>query len=88
MGLVVLGATLTFWTTESLEIFNTVTCGGVQTSQFPLAIYRSWFQKFFVYVVPLATVSYLPFLAIIGRPDPLGSTSSFWSSPSRSGSLA
>jgi ABC-2 type transport system permease protein len=74
MGLVVLQATLAFWTTESLEIFNTVTYGGVQTSQYPLAIYRPWFQKFFIYVVPLATVSYFPSLAIIGRPDPLGST--------------
>ena len=43
-------------------------------SQHPLPIYRPWFQKIFTYVVPLATVSYLPSLAIIGRPDPLGST--------------
>ena len=74
MGLVVLQATLAFWTIESLEIFNAVTYGGVQTSQYPLAIYRSWFQKFFIYVVPLATVSYFPSLAIMERPDPLGST--------------
>ena len=73
VGLVVLQATLAFWTTESLEIFNALTYGGVQTSQFPMSIYRPWFQKFFLYVVPLATVSYLPSLAIMGRPDPLGS---------------
>ena len=48
--------------------------GGVQTAQYPLAIYRSWFRKLFIYVVPLATVSYLPSLAIMGRSDPLGST--------------
>ena len=74
MGLVVLQATVAFWTTESLEIFNAVTYGGVQTSQYPLAIYRPWFRKFFIYVVPLATVSYFPSLAIIERSDPLGST--------------
>ena len=74
MGIVVLQATLAFWTIESLEIFNAVTYGGVQTSQYPLPIYRSWFRKFFIYVVPLATVSYFPSLAIIGRSDPLGST--------------
>ena len=73
-GLIVLQATMAFWTTESLEIFNAVTYGGVQAAQYPLAIYRSWFQRFFIYVVPLGTVSYLPSLAIIGRPDPLGST--------------
>ena len=74
IGMVVLQATLAFWTTESLEIFNAVTYGGVQMSQYPLAIYRPWFQKFFIYVVPLATVSYFPSLAIMERPDPLGST--------------
>ena len=72
-GLVVLQATMAFWTTETLEIMNTVTYGGVQTSHYPLAIYKPWFRKFFTYVVPIACVSYFPALAIMGRPDPLGS---------------
>jgi ABC-2 type transport system permease protein len=73
-GLVVLQATMAFWTTETLEIMNTVTYGGVETTQYPVAIYRSWFRSIFVYVIPLATVSYFPTLAILGRPDPLGSS--------------
>ena len=73
-GLFVLQATLAFWTTETLEIMNTVTYGGVETAQFPLSIYRSWFRRFFTYVVPLAGISYYPSLAIMGRPDTLGST--------------
>ena len=73
LGLVVLQATLAFWTTESLEMFNAITYGGVQTSQYPLAIYRSWFRRIFIFVVPLATVSYFPSLAIMERADPLGS---------------
>jgi ABC-2 type transport system permease protein len=81
-GLIVLQATLAFWTTESLEIVNSVTYGGVQTTQYPLSIYRGWFQRFFVYVIPLATVSYFPLLAILERPDPLGSPAWFgWLSP-------
>lgn len=72
-GLIVLQATLAFWTTESLEIVNSVTYGGVQTTQYPLSIYRGWFQRFFIYVIPLATVAYFPVLAILGRADPLGS---------------
>ena len=72
-GLVVLQATLAFWTTESLEIMNTVTYGGVETAQFPLTIYRPWFRRFFTFVVPLACISYFPALAIMGRPDALGS---------------
>lgn len=78
-GLLVLQATLCFWTTESLEIMNTVTYGGVETAQYPLTIYRPWFRRFFTYVVPLACVTYFPALAILDRPDPLGSSRLFQS---------
>jgi len=73
VGLFVLQATLAFWTTETLELMNTVTYGGTETGQYPLTIYRRWFRKFFTYVVPLAAVTYFPALAILDRPDPLGS---------------
>ena len=73
VGLVVIQATLAFWTTETLEIMNTVTYGGVETTQYPIAIYRPWFQKLFTFGIPLACVSYFPALAITGKPDPLGS---------------
>ena len=73
MGLVVIQATLAFWTTETLEIMNTVTYGGVETTQYPIAIYRPWFQKLFTFGIPLACVSYFPAIAIIGKTDPLGS---------------
>lgn len=72
-GLVILQATLAFWTTETLEIMNTVTYGGLETTQYPMPIYRSWFRRFFTLVVPLACVSYFPAIAIMGIPDPLGS---------------
>ncbi|MDI7276672.1 MAG: ABC-2 family transporter protein, partial [Anaerolineae bacterium] len=65
-GIIVLQATLAFWTTESLEIVNSVTYGGVQTTQYPLAIYRDWFRRFFTFVVPLACVSYFPVVGILG----------------------
>ena len=71
-GIVVLQATAAFWTVETLEIFNCLTYGGVQTVQYPVAIYRTWFRKFFTYVVPLAAVSYFPGLAVLGKTDPLG----------------
>jgi len=81
-GLFVLQATLAFWTTESLEIANTVTYGGVETAQYPLIIYRPWFRRFFTFVVPLACISYFPALAILERRDSLG-TPAFvsWVSP-------
>lgn len=66
-GLFVLQATLAFWTTESLEIVNVVTYGGVETTQYPLDIYKEGFQRFFTFVVPLAFVNYVPALAILDR---------------------
>ena len=51
-----------------------MTYGGVETTQYPLSIYRSWLRRFFTYVIPLACVSYYPALAILGRPDALGSS--------------
>lgn len=81
-GLFILQATLSFWSTETLELMNTVTYGGTETSQYPLAIYRKWFRRFFTYIVPLGCVNYFPTLAIINKADPLGSPVWFqWLSP-------
>ena len=72
-GLMILHATLAFWTTETLEVTNIVTHGGVETTQFPLSIYRPWFRGIFTFVFPLGAVSYFPAIAILGKADPLGS---------------
>jgi len=81
-GLFILQAVLAFWTTESLEVFATVTYGGVETAQYPLGIYRGWFRKFFTFVVPLACMNYFPALVILDRttlvPVPAGL---LWLSP-------
>jgi ABC-2 type transport system permease protein len=74
IGLMVLEATSAFWTTETLEVWNAFTYGGVTMSQYPLEIYRPWFRRFFLFVIPLGCVSYLPGVAILGRPDPLGTS--------------
>lgn len=75
-ALFIFQATISFWTTESLEMMNTLTYGGVETAQYPLAIYSRWFRNFFTYMVPLGCISYFPALAIMGIDDPLGS--SWW----------
>jgi ABC-2 type transport system permease protein len=72
LGLLILQATSTFWTVESLEVWSAFTHGGVTMSQYPLSIYRSWFRGLFTYIIPLACVNYYPGVAILGRPDPLG----------------
>ena len=71
-GILVLQASLAFWTIESLEVVNVLTYGGVQAAQYPLNIYASWFRRVLTFGVPLACVAYYPVLAILRRPDPLG----------------
>jgi len=81
-GLFVLQATMCFWTTESLEIVNCTTYGGVEAAQFPLSIYRPWFRTVFTFIIPLATINYFPAHAILNITDPLGSTRIIqWLSP-------
>lgn len=77
VGLIVLRGVTAFWTTESLEVWNAFTYGGVFMSQYPLSIYRRWFRGFFTVVIPLACINYFPGLAILGREDPLGTARAF-----------
>lgn len=72
VGILVLQATLSFWTIEGLEIANVATYGGVQAAQYPLNIYAAWFRRLLTFGVPLACVAYYPVLAILRRSDPLG----------------
>lgn len=67
MGIVIMQATLTFWTIESLEIMNILTYGGVETAQYPFSIYSKWFQRFFTFFIPLACVSYFPILPVLNK---------------------
>jgi ABC-2 type transport system permease protein len=71
-GILVLQATLAFWTVDSLEVANVLTYGGVQAAQYPLNIYATWFRRLLTFGVPLACVAYYPVLAILQRSDPLG----------------
>ncbi len=74
LGLFVLQATICFWTIESIELMNTMTYGGVESAQYPLVIYGTWFRRFFTFIVPLACISYFPLVAILDRSDPLGTS--------------
>jgi ABC-2 type transport system permease protein len=72
-GLLVLQATLAFWTVESLEVANVLTYGGEAAAEYPMNVYAAWFRNFLIFGVPIGCVTYLPMLAAMGRPDPLGS---------------
>jgi ABC-2 type transport system permease protein len=66
-ALKVLEGTLAFWTTEGLEIANTLTYGGEAAAQYPLDIYASWFRKFLIYFVPIGCSLYFPVALVVGR---------------------
>ena len=81
-GLMIIQATMCFWSTQSLEIINSFTYGGVETAQWPLSIYNKWFVKIFTFIIPLACVNYFPVIAILGKNDVLNSPVWFrWLSP-------
>lgn len=80
-GLFVLQATVAFWTVESLELFAIVTYGGLETAQYPLSIYTEGFRRFFTWVIPLAFLSYVPGLVVLGRPERFGPEWLAWVSP-------
>jgi ABC-2 type transport system permease protein len=76
-GLLILQATLSFWTIESLEAVNILTYGGEAAAEYPLNVYAGWFRSFLLWGVPIGCVTYLPMLAAMGRPDPLWTPSWF-----------
>jgi len=63
-------AVLAFWTTEGLEVANTLTYGGEAAAQYPLDIYAAWFRKFLLYFVPIGCSLYLPIALLLGRGAP------------------
>ena len=69
-GLYVIGATITFWTIESIEMVNVLTYGGVYTISHPMHIYPDWLRRFFTYILPAAFLNYYPALYYFGKPDP------------------
>ena len=71
-GLFVVGATSSFWTVESLEVFNILTYGGSTLISYPLSIYSEWLRNVFLFVVPLGFANFYPALFLLGKDDPFG----------------
>lgn len=75
-------STVAFWLVDGAEIANSVTYGGNYLSSFPFTVFGRWLRRFFTFVVPAAFIAYLPTLALLGRPDPLGMPGwATWSAP-------
>ena len=81
-GLLIFQATMCFLSTQSLEVMNSFTDGGIEALQWPLPIFNRWFGRLFIFVIPLACVNYFPMLVILDKPDVLGYPVWFqWVSP-------
>lgn len=66
-GIYMLGAALSFWTIEGLEVVNIFTDGGREMAQYPLSIYKEWVRKFFTFVIPFGTINYLPLMFLLNK---------------------
>jgi ABC-2 type transport system permease protein len=69
-GLFIIGAAITFWTVESIEILNILTYGGNEMMSYPMSIYQDWMRRFFTFVIPAALLNYYPALYFLDKPDP------------------
>jgi ABC-2 type transport system permease protein len=71
-GLVVIGATICFWTIKAPEVINVFTVGGEEASSYPLSIYNGWVRGVFLFIIPIGFANYPAALFLLGRSDPLG----------------
>ena len=65
-------STIGFYVVEGMEFASAFTYGGNYLSAFPFTVFGTVVRRFFTFAVPVAFVAYLPALALLGRPDPLG----------------
>ena len=70
ISVLLLGATICFWTVQTTELTNLFTYGGRELLSYPLSIYHQLLQRLFVFVVPLAFGTYMPVCFILGRALP------------------
>jgi ABC-2 type transport system permease protein len=71
-ALFIMGATVTFWTVESIEAVNILTYGGSEMMSYPMHIYGQGLRRFFTYIVPAIFLTYYPALWFLDKHDPLG----------------
>lgn len=72
LSILLLGATICFWTVQTTELTNILTYGGRELLSYPLSIYHQLLQRLFVFIIPLAFGTYIPVCYILGRPLPFG----------------
>ena len=64
-GIALIRAMVSFFTVESLEVFNIFIYGGKEANSKPMDIYAGWFRNLFTFVIPLSAINYLPMAALL-----------------------
>ncbi|HEX6819508.1 MAG TPA: ABC-2 family transporter protein [Ktedonobacterales bacterium] len=72
VAVLLLGATLCFWTVETTELTNILTYGGREMLSYPLTIFHPALRRFFLFVVPLAFGTFVPTCYLLSRALPFG----------------
>jgi ABC-2 type transport system permease protein len=68
----VLTSSIAFWSTETREIASSVTYGGNALTAYPIDVLSAWMRRIVTFVVPLASVAYLPAVRLFDKPMPSG----------------
>lgn len=72
VSVLLIGATICFWTIDATELVNIFTYGGRDLLSYPLTIYNQALQRVFLFIVPIAFGSYVPTCYLLERPLPFG----------------
>ena len=71
VSVLLMGATMCFWTVQSTELTNSLYYGGREMLSYPITIYHQAIQRILLFVVPLAFGAYLPTCYLLNRTLPL-----------------
>jgi ABC-2 type transport system permease protein len=78
----VMTSSVAFWTVETQEFANAFTYGGGLLTSYPIDVFGRWLQRAVIFVVPFASVAYLPAAGLLGKPMPFGLPDAVaWTSP-------
>ncbi|MGH2498173.1 MAG: ABC transporter permease [Ktedonobacteraceae bacterium] len=72
VSVLLMGATMCFWTVQTTELTNSLYYGGREMLSYPITIYHQAIQRILLFVVPLAFGAYLPTCYLLNRALPLG----------------
>lgn len=67
--LFIVHASLCFYTTDKIELFNIITDGSKEFGKYPLAVYGNKTLKFFTYIIPIACIQYYPLCFLLKKTD-------------------